>query len=151
MKNGLIPFTLACALTFSSVYGIEGERFQQSEEAVKVASYGHIDAKGLYALIHSQSPFVLLDARGKKWHDANIIPGAQMASYETSQEELEEIIPQKDTLVVVYCYSFTCPLSTKLAKKLIDLGYENVVEYPAGLKEWRDIANYPVASIAPAE
>lgn len=54
------------------------------------------------------------------------------------------IIPDKDSLVVFYCYSFGCPLSPRLALKLVDWGYANLIEYPAGLKEWRDVANYPV-------
>lgn len=139
--------TVMCAslCCFASAYAvIEGERFLQSEEAVKQSTYGHIDAKGLKALMDSQTPFVLLDARGNKWHDQTMIPGAWLASYENSAEDFEMIIPNKDALVVVYCFSFTCPLSTKLALKLVDLGYHNVVEYPAGLKEWRDIAEYPV-------
>ena len=90
---------------------------------------------------------MLLDARGNQWHDGNIIPGAALAWYEDSGEEFEKIIPDVETLVVVYCYSFTCPLSPRLATKLVELGYRNVVEYPAGLKEWRDIANYPVDTI----
>ena len=69
------------------------------------------------------------------------------SSYETSAEEFERLIPNQEALVVVYCYTFTCPLSTKLAHRLLELGYQNIVEYPAGLKEWRDIANYPIENI----
>lgn len=118
--------------------------FQPSEESVKEADYGRIDAKGLKILIDSPCPFILLDARGNKWHDQNIIPGALLASYESSEEELEMIIPDKDVLIVVYCYSSTCPLATRLVQKLLHLGYKNLIEYPGGLKEWRDEINYPV-------
>jgi len=144
----LVSLSLTC-LCFSSFINTvdEGDRFLQSEEAVKSATYGHIDAKGLKALIDSETPFVLLDARGDKWHDGNKIPGAKLASYENSSAELEQIIPNMDSLIVVYCFSFTCPLSPRLAQKLIEWGYSNVMEYPAGLKEWRDIANYPIEMI----
>ncbi len=43
-----------------------------------------------------------------------MIPGARLASYEFSPEEpeeLEQIIPNQDDLIIVYCYTFTCPLS----------------------------------------
>jgi rhodanese-related sulfurtransferase len=89
----------------------------------------------------------LLDARGEKWNDGNIIPGAVLLSYENAEEDVQRLAPHKDSLVVVYCFSFTCPLSTRLAHKLIEWGYTNVVEYPAGLKEWRDVAGYPVELI----
>jgi len=138
-----LAITTLCMQTLA-YSAIDNERFKQSEEAVQTALYGHIDAKGLQALIDSKTPFVLLDARGNKWHDHNRIPGAILASYETPDEELVSIIGDQETLVVLYCFSFTCPLSERLAKKLVALGYTNVIEYPAGLQEWRDIAGYPV-------
>ncbi len=42
----------------------EGARCVQSEEAVKLATYGHIDARGLKALIDTNT----LDPRGNKWN-----------------------------------------------------------------------------------
>lgn len=139
---------LASLCLFSSICAsIEGERFLQSEVAVKTAAYGHIDARGLKNLIESNTSFVLLDARGKDWHDGTVIHGAKLAFYTDTAEELESIIPDKNDLIVVYCYSFTCPLSDRLAQKLLNLGYQHVIEYPAGLTEWRDIANYQIEEI----
>ena len=138
--SGLSIFSLSHA-------AIEGERFKQSEEAVKEATYGHIDAKGLKSLIDSQTHFTLVDARGNQWTDGNIIPGAILAAYIDPAEELEALMPYKNDLVVLYCYSFNCPLSGKLAQKLLSIGYTNIIEYPAGLTEWRDIAGYPVDHI----
>lgn len=138
------------SLCFSAFIGatvIEGARFKQSEEAVKFATHGHIDAKGLKALMDADVPFVLLDARGKDWNDPNIIPGAKMASNKSSTYELQKKIPNLESLVIVYCYSFTCPYSPRLIDHLIEKGYVNVIEYPGGLKEWRDTANYPVETI----
>jgi len=136
-----------CCSAFSYA-AVQGDRFMQSEEAVQQAVYGHIDAKGLQALLEAQVPLVLLDARGPNWHDNNVIPGAKLAFYTDSAEELAALVPNPESLVVVYCFSFSCPLSPRLAQKLAELGYKNVVEYPAGLKEWRDVAHYPVENIA---
>ena len=148
MKNLILSGLLAILLTSTFSYAVEeGARYLQSEEAVKSATYGHIDARALKNLMDANVPFILLDARGKKWNDKNIIPGAKQASYEYSLEELQQIIPNFDTLVVVYGYSFTCPLSRKLADRLIECGYHYVIEYPGGLKEWRDVANYSVNNI----
>ena len=138
-------------VTFSTSYALSGEgaRCLQSEDAVKLAAYGHIDARGLKALMDANTPFILLDARGHKWKDGTMIPGAKLASYEFSSDEIEEIISDKNSLVIVYCYIFNCPLSRRLTDKLVELGYNNVLEYPGGLYEWRDIAQYPVVSIEP--
>ncbi len=147
MKKTLLSLSLILSLTPHWVSSFEGERFLQSEQAVKEATYGHIDGKGLKALIDTHTSFILLDARGDQWHDGNKIPGALLASYQNTSEELESMIVDKDSLVIVYCFSFTCPLSRRLADKLVESGFANVIEYPAGLKEWRDIANYPVETI----
>ena len=146
MQTLMVAIFLA---TSSASYAVseEGARCVQSEEAVKQATYGHIDARGLKALMDANASFFLLDARGNKWNDGTMIPGARLASYEFSQEELEQIIPSHHDLIVVYCYTFTCPLSRYLTDKLVELGYNNVLEYPGGLKEWRDVAEYPVVFI----
>jgi rhodanese-related sulfurtransferase len=143
----LFLFLIIFCVPFFNYADIKEERFLQSEEAVQQASYGHIDAKGLKALIDSRTSFILLDARGTQWHDNIKIPDALLASYELPAEEINAIIPNIDSLIVVYCYSFNCPLSRKLAQNLVEFGYSNVIEYPGGLSEWRDIANYPVEPI----
>ncbi|MBA3237216.1 MAG: rhodanese-like domain-containing protein [Parachlamydiaceae bacterium] len=149
MKNVIcsLASTFLCFTAFMDAATVEGDRFKQSEKAVKLATYGHVDAKGLKSLLDSHVPLTLLDARGNNWNDGNIIPGAQLASHEFSPEELDQIIPNFDSLVVIYCYSFTCPLTPWLAAKLVKLGYTNIIEYPGGLTEWRDIAKYPVKAI----
>ncbi len=119
-------------------------RCLQSAEAVRAAQFGQVDARGLKILIDSQAPMVILDARGRNWNDPNIIPGAQFASSTFTDEEIFKLVPQKDLLIVVYCYSSSCPLGKKLILKLIELGYSNILDYPGGLKEWRDVAHYPV-------
>ncbi len=123
------------------------ETEQNQTETIAPKSFGHIDTEGLRALIDSQTAFILFDARGNKWNDNNVIAGAILASYEYENEELEALAPNKDSLIVVYCYSTTCPLSKRLALKLLDLGYENVIEYPEGLKVWRDTNHYPTDTL----
>lgn len=150
MKKTIHTLMVATFLvTSSACYALSGEgaRCVQSEEAVKHATYGHIDARGLKALMDSNSSFLLLDARGNKWNNGTMIPGARLASYEFSEEQLEQIIPSQNDLIVVYCYTFTCPLSRYLTDKLVALGYNNVLEYPGGLKEWHGVAEYPVVPI----
>lgn len=147
MMKKNITSLLLMSLCFSSLIGASVEAESSIQTMVKLANYGHIDAKGLKALMDSKTPFVLLDARGNDWSDGNKIQGAILASYKNSPEELELIIPHTDTLVVVYCFSATCPLSPRLAQKLVDWGYANVVEFSGGLKEWRDVFGYPTEPI----
>lgn len=148
MKKMTLTLLLLSISFFSFNYAeTERERSQQSIEDTENAIYGHIDGKGLKSLIDSQTPFILFDARGNKWNDHHIIPGALMASYETSAEEIAEMVPDADSFIVVYCYSSTCPLGDKLLQNLMEFGYTNLVEYPGGLNEWRDILGYPTENI----
>jgi rhodanese-related sulfurtransferase len=147
--NRYIKYLAGVFCLVSSLYADVADegRFKQSFESVQQATYGHVDAKGLKALLDANTPAILLDARGSKWHDQSKIPGALLFSYEDDPLELERLGIQKDQLVIVYCFSFDCPLSRRLAAKLISWGYQNVIEYPAGLEEWRDVAKYPTELI----
>lgn len=106
-----------------------------------------IDTLTLKEVIDSGSPFILLDARGDHWNDKNIIPGAKLAASDFSEARLASIIPDKESLIVVYAFSSSCPKGRMLIDKLTNLGYENIFEYPEGLKVWRDVSGYPVDEI----
>ena len=43
----------------------------------------------------------------------------------------------KDMEIIVYCGTFECTLSTKASEMLLNMGYENVMEYEGGLKDWK--------------
>lgn len=150
MKKLLKSLTLATLLLSSSAAQAEDSKESsvvQAEEKIKLATYGHVDTRGLKGLIDSNTPHFLLDARGPKWNDGTILPGATLASFEFSAEELAAIVPDQKALVIVYCYDETCPLAKYVITKLVDLGYSNVLEYPGGVKEWREIAGYPVVTV----
>lgn len=149
MKNTLLTSLLVASCFFSLSYAAEVDKNSvfESQEDIKLATFGHIDAKGLKSLMDSVTPFILIDARGNNWRDPNKIPGALSASSETSEKEFEALIPSLNNLIIVYGFTFTCPKSTLLAKKLVEFGYINVIKYPGGLSEWRDEANYPVDSM----
>jgi rhodanese-related sulfurtransferase len=49
-----------------------------------------------------------------------------------------ELIPTRDTEVVVYCANRGCHASTHAANELTSLGYTRVFEYPGGKADWRE-------------
>lgn len=95
-------------------------------------------------LLRSGVPLVLLDARSGKWDDGRRIPGAKSLNEGSSEKEIARAIRGKDTLVVTYCANVKCQASPKLAKKLHELGYENILEYPQGIDGW-EAAGHKVA------
>lgn len=121
---------------------IDKRELKETKNSTKV-DYGVIDTKALEAIINSKLNVVIIDARSGKWDDGKRIPTAVQLSPDASEKEIEAIIKNKDQLVVTYCGGITCHASKKLAKKLINLGYKNILEYPEGIKGWIE-AGLPV-------
>lgn len=118
--------------------------FYQQKEKVKMANYGHIDAKALKNLIETKTSMVLLDARTQKWDDGRRIPGARSLPVDSDPTLFTQAAPDKEALVVVYCGGIQCPAGKALAEKMVSEGYTHVLEYAGGIKEWADEINYPI-------
>ena len=101
----------------------------------------YINTTVLENMIESNVPMVLLDARSGKWDDKSRIPGARSLNDGSTKDEVNGIIKSKDALVVTYCSSLKCGLSNKLYVHLKKLGYENILEYPFGIKGWLEAGN----------
>lgn len=87
-----------------------------------------------------------LDSREAKDYDVDHIPGA----INVSMRDWEEVWPKvrgqlpRDGKYLLYCYGAKCGLSTRQAKRLLELGYEHVTILEYGWKEWTE-AGYPTA------
>jgi rhodanese-related sulfurtransferase len=88
------------------------------------------------AIISAGIPVSILDARTGRYDDGRRLPKAKALSAEASAREAARHIPSKNSLVITYCSNTQCPASAHLAKRLRDLGYTNVIEYPAGIAGW---------------
>jgi len=107
-----------------------------SSPNTQLANYGHVDTKGLAMMISSGIPLVILDARSGKWDDGKRIGHAKALSSEATEEQAANVIPTKQSLIVVYCGNLQCPSSGYLAKRLSELGYTNIMKYNEGIQEW---------------
>ena len=95
---------------------------------------GHIDTNGLAMLISSGVPLVILDARSSKWDDGKRISSAKTLTAEATPEQASKAIPSKQSLVVVYCSNTECGASSRLAQRLSELGYSNILKYEGGIQ-----------------
>ncbi len=105
-----------------------------------------LNTSALAVLLRAHVPFVLLDARTGRFDDGRRIPGAKSLSAAATAEQAAALIESKETLVVTYCSNLKCPASRLLAKRLEELGYTNVIEYPHGIDGWAK-AGQKVASV----
>lgn len=109
----------------------------------KNAGYRTIHTQELKQWIDSGKQFQLIDARPKKYAKGEVIVGAKFLSYGADESIIAQMLPSKDATIVVYCASVECPMSGKLAKQLVKLGYKHVYKYPEGIDEWYE-KQYPV-------
>ena len=106
----------------------------REEDAENTASYQQITAEEAKSMMDEQPDAVILDVREQDEYDAGHIPGAVLLSVGTIDEETAaSAIPEKDTVVLVYCRSGN--RSKTASQALADLGYTQIYEF-GGIQDW---------------
>lgn len=89
---------------------------------------------------------VLIEVLGEKDYRDFHLPGALNAPLQDGFEtRIQQLVPDKETRVVVYCRDEDCTASPAAAKKMEEIGYHNVADYAAGKMDWK-AADLPVES-----
>ncbi|MDX1640480.1 MAG: rhodanese-like domain-containing protein [Balneolaceae bacterium] len=101
-----------------------------------VATLQTIDAKKLNQRLKGVQPPILINALAEDAFIAKHIPGSINIPTENA-EWAKKVIPYKNAEIVVYCANRDCTASPKLAEKLEEMGYTNVVDFEEGLAGWR--------------
>ena len=126
MSKRSIFFTLSLVLIFvMTLFGCKSQN--------KNAAYLQISAKEAKALMESESGYVIIDARTEDEFSEGHIEGAILIPEYEVANRAEGIIPDKDTLIHVYCRSGR--RSKIAAEALVALGYTNVKEF-GGIIDW---------------
>ncbi len=97
-----------------------------------------ISRNRLKAMMDSNEPFELFETLDQDEFDDFHLPGARHMPLDDSFDDaVRSAVPNADTTIVVYCKSENCSASEKAAKRLIDLGYTDVLDYEAGKEDWK--------------
>ena len=98
------------------------------------AGYQQITAEEAKELMDVWKYEIILDVREQDEYDEKHIPGAILLPVGMIDEETAAgVIPEKDTMVLVYCRSGN--RSKTAASKLAELGYTQVYEF-GGINDW---------------
>ena len=97
------------------------------------AMYEQITAKDAKKIMDSGEEHIVLDTREQDEFDEGHIPGAILIPYTEIENKAEEMLPDKDKLILVYCRSGR--RSKIAAESLAKLGYTNVKEF-GGIIDW---------------
>ena len=105
----------------------------QNTENDQGAVYVNITAEEAKQIMDSEEGYIILDVRTQEEYDEGHIPGAIVISHEEITEKAEEMLTDKDQLILVYCRSGR--RSKIAAEALADLGYTNIKEF-GGIIDW---------------
>ena len=97
------------------------------------AVYVNITAQEAKKIMDSQEGYILLDVRTQEEYDQGHIPGAVVIPDTEIEARAEEVLPDKDQLILVYCRSGR--RSKNAAQILVELGYTNIKEF-GGIIDW---------------
>ena len=97
------------------------------------AMYEQITAEEAKKIMDSGEEHIILDTREQDEFDSGHIPGAILIPYTEIENKAEEMLPDKDKLILVYCRSGR--RSKIAAEALSKLGYTNVKEF-GGIIDW---------------
>ena len=96
--------------------------------------YEQISQDEAKRIMDSEKDVVILDVRQQDEFDSGHIPDAILIPYTEIENKAEEMLPDKDKLILVYCRSGR--RSKIAAGSLVNLGYTNVKEF-GGIIDWQ--------------
>ena len=98
---------------------------------------GETSAEEVFARLEAPGKPALLDVREDDEVANGIIPGARHLSRAHFESRVEDVLPDKDAEIVVYCQSGVRSAFT--ARTLLELGYSNVSSMRGGFTRWKDL------------
>ena len=105
----------------------------QAKENDQGAIYVNITAEEAKQIMDSEEGYIILDVRTQEEYDQGHIPGAILIPDTEIKAKAEEVLTDKDQLLLVYCRSGR--RSKLAAEALVELGYTNIKEF-GGIIDW---------------
>ena len=122
------------ATSIGIIGGADGPTSLIVAEKGEKAMYEQITAIDAKKIMDSGEEHIILDTREQDEFDEGHIPGAILIPYTEIENKAEEMLPDKDKLILVYCRSGR--RSKIAAEALSKLGYTNVKEF-GGIIDWK--------------
>ena len=105
----------------------------QEKDNDREAIYMNITAQEAKEIMDTQEGYIILDVREQDEFDQGHIPGAILIPYTKIDRKAEDMLPDLDQLILVYCRSGR--RSKIAAEALVELGYTNIKEF-GGILDW---------------
>ena len=108
-----------------------------------------ISLETLRAELSTDAPPRVLEILPPASFAAGHLPGAENLPLQGLDQAVRALVPDQRAPIVTYCSGPTCNNSHLAARRLTELGYENVRVFAGGKVVWRD-AGLPLESVTPA-
>lgn len=95
-----------------------------------------IDLEGLKK--HWCGDTVVVNVLPAKHHTQMHIPGSINIPMDELENVVPTVFPDKEQTIIVYCANKGCQASPNAARKLEEMGYENVYDYEGGIEEFKE-------------
>ena len=105
----------------------------QDKENDQGAVYVNITAEEAKEIMDTEDGYIILDVRTQEEYDQGHIPGAVLIPDTEIEAKAEEVLTDKDQLLLIYCRSGR--RSKLAAEALVELGYTNIKEF-GGIIDW---------------
>lgn len=94
-----------------------------------------ISLEQLLEMQANKDPFALVEVLPPGSFQKGHLPGAINIPTDDLKDQAEDRFDKKET-VVVYCANYHCHASTQAAEILLELGFENVLDFKGGKDVW---------------
>ena len=136
MNKKIILTITVIILTAAVLSGCIQKTNKEQTEAtqVNIGTYYQIPQDEAKRIMDEESDYIIVDAREQSEYDEGHIKGAIVIPYTEIEQKAEEMLPDKEQLILVYCRSGR--RSKIAAQSLANMGYTNVKEF-GGIIDWQ--------------
>lgn len=136
MSKKIILLALAIITVATVFAGCTQKTSNEQTEAtqVNIGTYYQIPQDEAKKIMDEESDYIIVDAREQSEYDEGHIKGAIVIQYTEIEQKAEEMLPDKEQLILVYCRSGR--RSKIAAQSLANMGYTNVKEF-GGIIDWQ--------------
>ena len=136
MSKKIILLALAIITVATVFAGCTQKTNTEQTEAtqVNIGTYYQISQDEAKRIMDEESDYIIVDAREQSEYDEGHIKGAIVIPYTEIEQKAEEMLPDKEQLILVYCRSGR--RSKIAAQSLANMGYKNVKEF-GGIIDWQ--------------
>lgn len=143
MKELMLISSLIMCIFFTScenntdigiIGGVDGPTQIIVSEEEEKEMYEQITQEEAKSIMDSTEDVIILDVREQNEYDEGHIANAILLPYTEIEDKAEEVLPDKEALILVYCRSGR--RSKIAAESLAKLGYTNVKEF-GGIIDWK--------------